>query len=130
MQVRGLVLHAEGEQLGDVHGIPLGRLDTLGKRLHIRPTTRLQTSLQSVRARIAQACAAAGRAPDSVALLAVSKTFGADAVHAAALAGQCCFGENYIQEAVEKSPRWPRWPAPALEWHCIGPVQQQDTPGG
>ena len=64
--------------------------------------TTIADKLQSVRARIAQACAAAGRAPDSVALLAVSKTFGADAVHAAALAGQCCFGENYIQEAVEK----------------------------
>ena len=83
---------------------------------------------QSVRAPTAQPCAAAGRAPDSVALLAVSKTFGADAVHAAALAGQCCFGENYIQEAVEKIAQVAALGLPQpLEWHCIGPVQSNKT---
>lgn len=90
--------------------------------------TTIADKLQSVRARIAQACAAAGRAPDSVALLAVSKTFGADAVHAAALAGQCCFGENYIQEAVEKIAQVAALGLPQpLEWHCIGPVQSNKT---
>ncbi len=61
-------------------------------------------------------------------LLAVSKTFGADAVIAAALAGQQAFGENYVQEAVQKiaSVRTVR-PDLALEWHFIGPIQSNKT---
>lgn len=73
----------------------------------------------------------AERAPDSVALLAVSKTFGPDAVREAALQGQRDFGENYIQEAVEKIAilREMDWPAgqPPLRWHCIGPIQSNKT---
>lgn len=72
---------------------------------------------------------AASRAPTSVRLLAVSKTFPADAVREAAAAGQRAFGENYIQEAVEKIIALSdvlvgQLP---LEWHCIGPIQSNKT---
>jgi pyridoxal phosphate enzyme (YggS family) len=63
-----------------------------------------------------------------VELLAVSKTFGADAVIAAAEAGQAAFGENYLQEALEKiaAVRATR-PDLELEWHFIGPIQSNKT---
>lgn len=90
--------------------------------------TMIENLLRSVRDRIAQACLAAGRAPESVALLAVSKTFGPDAVCEAARAGQRCFGENYIQEAVDKMARVAAMGLPQpLQWHCIGPVQSNKT---
>lgn len=88
-------------------------------------------NLQQIRTRLDQVCAAAERAPGSVALLAVSKTFGPEAVREAALAGQQDFGENYIQEAVEKIAilRDMDWPPgqPGLRWHCIGPIQSNKT---
>ncbi len=62
----------------------------------------IKTALQAVHRRIAQAATAAGRSPESVRLLAVSKTFPADCVSEAYQAGQFAFGENYVQEAVEK----------------------------
>ena len=80
--------------------------------------------LQSVRARIAQACSQAGRDVNEVTLLAVSKTFGPDAVREAFDAGQRAFGENYIQEAVEKMALLADLP---VEWHCIGPIQSNKT---
>ena len=86
--------------------------------------TMIETNLQTVRARLAAACQAAGRRPDEVTLLAVSKTFGADAVQAAHAAGQTAFGENYIQEAVQKITELRHLP---LEWHCIGPIQSNKT---
>ena len=90
--------------------------------------TMIDSNLQGVRARIAQACRAAGRAPDTVALLAVSKTFGPEAVREAARAGQRRFGENYIQEAVAKMAQVAAMGLPEpLEWHCIGPVQGNKT---
>ena len=64
--------------------------------------TTIAHQLQFVCQRMAQACAQAARPAHSVALLAVSKTFPAQAVLEAAQAGQRAFGENYIQEAVEK----------------------------
>ena len=86
--------------------------------------TTIADNLQSVRERITTACAAAGRDVTEVTLLAVSKTFGPDAVRAAHAAGQRAFGENYIQEAVEKIALL----ADArLEWHCIGPIQSNKT---
>jgi hypothetical protein len=91
--------------------------------------SRVSERLQGVRARIAAAAAAAGRAADSVLLLAVSKTFAADAVVEAVAAGQLAFGENYAQEAVEKMAATgallaARQLAPApLAWHFIGPIQ-------
>ncbi len=86
--------------------------------------TTIADNLQRVRARIATACAAAGRDAKSVGLLAVSKTFDADAVREAAAQGQRAFGENYIQEAVDKIIALR---ALALEWHCIGPIQSNKT---
>ena len=86
--------------------------------------TMIADNLQSVRARIAHACQQAGRAPEAVTLLAVSKTFGPDAVREAFAAGQTAFGENYIQEAVDKITALA---ALALEWHCIGPIQSNKT---
>lgn len=86
--------------------------------------TTIRDNLQSVSTRIDVACAAAGRAPGSVRLLAVSKTFGPDAVREAHAAGQRAFGENYIQEAVEKMAALDGLDA---EWHCIGPVQSNKT---
>lgn len=90
-------------------------------------------NLQLVRDRITTACVAAGRDPASVRLLAVSKTFGADAVIDAMSDGQRAFGENYVAEGVEKILALRSWQAaqvgaPAvLEWHCIGPVQSNKT---
>lgn len=108
-------------------------------------------NLQLVRDRITTACVAAGRDPASVRLLAVSKTFGADAVIDAMSDGQRAFGENYIQEGVDKILAVRGWEAECLrlsssrhssglrsppsagplsspaEWHCIGPIQSNKT---
>jgi hypothetical protein len=84
----------------------------------------IQTRLLAVRARIDAACQAANRNPQTVTLLAVSKTFGPDAVREAHAAGQTAFGENYIQEAVEKIAALRDLP---LQWHCIGPIQSNKT---
>ena len=90
--------------------------------------TTIANNLQQVLTRISQACETAGRRPDSVALLAVSKTFGADAVMQAVAAGQRSFGENYIQEGVEKITALRSACAGIpLQWHCIGPVQSNKT---
>ena len=96
--------------------------------------TTISNNLQRVRAQIDQACALCARLPGSVNLLAVSKTFGADAVCEAALAGQRSFGENYIQEAVEKMAQvaeqraeFAGQPEQTLVWHCIGPIQSNKT---
>lgn len=86
--------------------------------------TTIPTQLVAVRERLRRACQAAGRSDDSVTLLAVSKTFGADAVQAAYAAGQTWFGENYIQEAVTKITALRELP---LVWHCIGPIQSNKT---
>jgi len=78
--------------------------------------------LAAVRQEIAQACRAAGRDPDSVTLVAVSKTFEAAAIEPVIAAGQRVFGENRVQEAKAK---WPSLRArrPGLELHLIGPLQ-------
>jgi len=81
-------------------------------------------NLQRVQARIQSACQVAGRDPASVRLLAVSKTFGADEVRQAHAAGQQAFGENYIQEGVDKIQALQDLD---LEWHCIGPIQSNKT---
>lgn len=90
--------------------------------------TTIAGNLQGLQERLATACAAAGRDVKAVTLLAVSKTFGPQAVLDAVAAGQRAFGENYIQEGVEKvlALRALR-PDLALEWHCIGPVQSNKT---
>jgi pyridoxal phosphate enzyme (YggS family) len=90
--------------------------------------TTIVRNLQLVRDRITTACFAAGRNPATVRLLAVSKTFGAEAVADAASDGQRAFGENYIAEGVEKILALRgQAGSQALEWHCIGPVQSNKT---
>ncbi len=86
--------------------------------------TTIRNNLQSVHARIAAACDGAQRPVNEVTLLAVSKTFGPEAVRDAFAAGQSAFGENYIQEAVEKIALLQDLP---LQWHCIGPIQSNKT---
>jgi pyridoxal phosphate enzyme (YggS family) len=85
----------------------------------------IAVKLQQVRQRIAAACAAAQRPVQSVTLLAVSKTFGPDAVREAHGAGQCAFGENYVQEALAKLDALAG--LRPLEWHLIGPLQSNKT---
>src|SRR5256885_9656996 len=85
-------------------------------------TLNSHEGLARVRAEIAAACAEAKRDPASVTLIAVSKTFPADAIEPVVAAGQRVFGENRVQEAKAK------WPAlreahPGLELHLIGPLQ-------
>ena len=96
--------------------------------------TMIVRKLQLVRDRITTACVAAGRNPAAVQLMAVSKTFGADAVIEAMSDGQRVFGENYIAEGVEKILALRAWQsaqpkrlAVPLQWHCIGPVQSNKT---
>ena len=84
----------------------------------------VSNNLQKVRKRIELASAAAGRAADAVKLLAVSKTMPAQAVREAHAAGQSAFGENYIQEGVDKIAALADLP---LEWHCIGPIQSNKS---
>ena len=86
----------------------------------------LSDNLHAVQARIAAACAASGRTTDSVQLLAVSKTFRADDVRHVAACGQRDFGENYIQEGVDKIIAL-QGGAQVLVWHCIGPIQSNKT---
>jgi pyridoxal phosphate enzyme (YggS family) len=85
-------------------------------------------NLQAVQTAIANAARAALRDPGTVALLAVSKTFGPEAVLEAAQAGQTAFGENYLQEALDKMAALrAAHPALRLEWHFIGPIQSNKT---
>jgi pyridoxal phosphate enzyme (YggS family) len=84
----------------------------------------IASNLQVVRSRIAAAALAAGRAPGEITLLAVSKTFTAGEVRAAFAAGQSEFGENYLQEALEKMGALSDLP---LVWHFIGPLQSNKT---
>jgi pyridoxal phosphate enzyme (YggS family) len=80
--------------------------------------------LHVVQTRIARAAAEAGRDAATVRLLAVSKTFGAAAVRDLAACGQREFGENYLQEALDKQAQLHDLP---LLWHFIGPIQSNKT---
>jgi PLP dependent protein len=82
--------------------------------------------LQQVRARIAQACASASRPVQSVTLLVVSKTYGPEAVREAVEAGERRFGENYVQEGVDKIAALADLRS-SIEWHLIGPLQSNKT---
>lgn len=86
----------------------------------------IASRLRQVRDQIAQAAVTAGRQPQDVTLLAVSKTFGADAVQAAFDAGQRAFGENYVQEALAKIEALAAL-RQQLQWHLIGPLQSNKT---
>ncbi len=86
----------------------------------------LRDNLHAVQARISAACATSARKANSVQLLAVSKTFSADDVSQVAACGQRDFGENYIQEGVNKILAL-QDSQYALVWHCIGPMQSNKT---
>ncbi|MCR2747743.1 YggS family pyridoxal phosphate-dependent enzyme [Limnobacter parvus] len=88
--------------------------------------------LADIQKRIAMACAKAGRATDAVQLLAVSKTFPLSDVLEFHACGQTTFGENYLQEALDKITQLADHPnaqqnTPAIEWHFIGPIQSNKT---
>lgn len=83
-------------------------------------------NIQEVHRRIALACAAAHRPVQSVTLLAVSKTFPAAVVRAAFDAGERCFGENYVQEGVDKVAALADL-RERIQWHLIGPLQSNKT---
>ena len=83
-------------------------------------------NIQQVRQRMAEACHAAGRPLGEVGLLCVSKTQPAEAVRLAHAAGERCFGENYVQEGLDKILALADLRA-ELEWHLIGPLQSNKT---
>jgi pyridoxal phosphate enzyme (YggS family) len=83
-------------------------------------------NIQQVRQRIAAACGAAGRSPEAVTLLCVSKTQPAEAVRVAHRAGERCFGENYVQEGLDKIAALADLRG-QLTWHLIGPLQSNKT---
>lgn len=86
--------------------------------------TTIASNMQAVRAAIADATETCGRSPQDIELLAVSKTFPADAVREAYAAGQRRFGENYLQEGVDKIAALHDL---KIEWHFIGPIQSNKT---
>ncbi|HEX5312040.1 YggS family pyridoxal phosphate-dependent enzyme [Aquabacterium sp.] len=86
----------------------------------------IANNLQLVRNRISQACLKVHREVTSVTLLAVSKTFPAENVREAFNAGQKLFGENYVQEALDKIATLSDIRS-ELEWHLIGPLQSNKT---
>ncbi len=83
-------------------------------------------NIQQVHQRLARACEAAARPVESVTLLVVSKTFGPVAVREAFAAGECRFGENYVQEGIDKIAALAELRS-QLEWHLIGPLQSNKT---
>lgn len=85
----------------------------------------IETGLQDTYQRIGTVARACGRDPATVRLVAVSKTFAADAVRSAYLSGQRAFGENYVQEALAKIEALAG--LPGIEWHMIGPLQSNKT---
>jgi PLP dependent protein len=86
--------------------------------------TTIASNLQAVRDAMTAAAIEAGRAPDNVSLLAVSKTFAPDAIREAYRAGQTRFAESYVQEALHKIAVLHDLP---IEWHYIGPIQSNKT---
>ena len=96
----------------------------------LRDTRRImatiEANIQQVRARIAAACAAAQRPVQSVTLLCVSKTFPTWAVREAVAAGELRFGENYVQEGLDKLAALADL-RERIEWHLIGPLQSNKT---
>ncbi len=86
-------------------------------------TSSLASRLETTQNRLAEAARLAGRDPATVHLLAISKTQPAEVIQAAYDAGLRAFGENYLQEAIEKQPLLPD----DIEWHCTGPVQSNKS---
>lgn len=88
--------------------------------------SQITSNLIGVKQRLELAALAAQREPEDIQLLAVSKTFPARAIEEAMHAGQTAFGENYVQEALEKMAELIKL-RPWLEWHFIGPLQSNKT---
>lgn len=88
--------------------------------------SQITTNLMLVKQRLELAALAAKREPEEIKLLAVSKTFPAIDIEEAMHAGQTAFGENYVQEGVEKIIQLAKL-RPWLEWHFIGPLQSNKT---
>jgi pyridoxal phosphate enzyme (YggS family) len=86
--------------------------------------TTISNALQAVRLRLERAAQQCGRDPETIKLLAVSKTFGPDMIRAAFACGQCAFGESYAQEALHKIAALHDLD---IEWHFIGPLQSNKT---
>src|SRR5690606_38623416 len=151
MEVRSLVLDCERQQFCDIHCTLPGwshRRGFAGNSLPV-PVPRgcsgdhwhttamngreeagsaARRSLDAVGRRIREACEAAGRPPESVRLLAVGKTVAAERLLELAKAGQREFGENYLQEALDKQDRCAALaPGLRLDWHYIGPIQSNKT---
>jgi pyridoxal phosphate enzyme (YggS family) len=93
-----------------------------GNALTSAAMSDIAANLAAIRGRIAEACARAGRKPDNVTLVAVSKTHPQEAVAEALAAGQLVFGENRVQEAQAKFPGL-RAAHPAMRLHVIGGLQ-------
>ena len=89
----------------------------------------LKVNLNNVRARVASACERAGRRPEEIAILAVSKKHSPERILAMRQLGQHAFGENYVQEAIGKMKRLAEMAGPEIsfEWHFIGPLQSNKT---
>jgi hypothetical protein len=84
----------------------------------------IAAALQACQNRISGACKAANRSASCATLLAVSKTFPSSDIREAWRAGQRCFGESYVQEALDKMDQLSDLP---IEWHFIGPLQSNKT---
>ena len=84
----------------------------------------LKENLENIRSRVDLACRTAGRSGEEVAILAVSKRHSAERIEALHALGQAAFGENYVQEALDKIDRLRQLP---IEWHYIGPLQSNKT---
>jgi pyridoxal phosphate enzyme (YggS family) len=89
-----------------------------------RIMTTIASNLQAVRNAISAAAVEAGRQPTEIKLLVVSKTFAPDALREAYRAGQTCFAESYVQEALVKLVALQDLP---ITWHYIGPIQSNKT---
>ena len=86
--------------------------------------SEIRQNLQTIGKQINASCDTANRSHDSVTLLAVSKRHSMDVIREAYAAGQTCFGENYVQEMVEKATALAEL---SIEWHFIGPLQSNKT---
>ena len=104
----------------DSHALPL----TINQCIVSRKMKDLKAKLHNVRARIESACEKAGRKPSEITVLAVSKRHPAARIRQLHELGLRAFGENYMQEAVEKQAQLANLD---LEWHFIGPVQSNKT---
>jgi pyridoxal phosphate enzyme (YggS family) len=88
------------------------------------PDVDVAANLAAAQRRVAEAASRAGRSPDEVTVVAVSKTIGLSRIHAAYQAGQRVFGENRVQEAEEKVRGWAAaWPGERPSWHLVGHLQ-------